>query len=337
MMNRHLSIVCSVVFALLLALPSQILAASITETRAAIGEGCQATGENSTAMGYQTTAGGTASIAMGCFTTAGGRNSFAGGQYMQLSGAAENTFVWGCSDSPQSISTPNVFLIFPTRTAGSVGIGTPDPGQKLDIHGEAGAMVLSRLNQVGTDNWFGWRFDRDAVEKWFIGMGPGDQNLLFRRTASSNDMVITEAGRVGIGRTPANYALEVQGEAGKTTGNGSWQILSDARLKDLTGKYTRGLDAIAGLRPVTFFYKQGNPLGLSTDEEYVGFIAQEVQEIFPEAVSERKDGYLDFNMHPVGVAMVNAIKELKAQNEALRAENMALREDIQQIKAALGL
>jgi len=35
-------------------------------------------------------------------------------------------------------------------------------------------------------------------------------------------------------------------------------------------------------------------------------------------------------MHPVNVALVNAVKELKAENEALR-------EEIVQIKVALGL
>jgi hypothetical protein len=90
------------------------------------------------------------------------------------------------------------------------------------------------------------------------------------------------------------------------------------------------LDAIASLRPVSFFYKQDNPRGLPSNEENIGLIAQEVQEVFPEAVSEGPDGYLDFNMHPVNVALVNAVKELKAEKEALRQE-------IRQIKAALGM
>jgi len=363
-MKRHMSVVCSVVFALLVGLPGHILAASITPTKAAIGEGCQATGDystamgvstiasghGSTAMGNSTTAGGDHSTAMGCateangvystaigyYTIAGGSNSFAGGTYMQLTGAANNTFVWGYSDSPQSISAANAFLIFPAGTAGRVGIGTPAPEHTLDIRGEADAMVLGRLNQVGTDRWFGWRFDRDAAEKWFIGMGPNDQNLLFRRTASSNDMVITEAGNVGIGTPAPNYLLEVNGDAAKP-GGGTWTNSSDERLKDVTGEYQHGLDAVTRLRPVLFHYKEGNPRGLPTQEEYVGFIAQEVAEVFPEAVSEGPDGYLDFNMHPINVALVNAVKELKAENEVLKAENTAMREDIARIKAALGM
>jgi len=123
------------------------------------------------------------------------------------------------------------------------------------------------------------------------------------------------------------YTLEVAGNAAKSSGGTTWINSSDERLKDITGEYNRGLDAILNLRPVTFFYKDSNPRGLPTDEENIGFIAQEVQEVFPEAVSEGPDGYLDFNMHPINVAVVNAIKELKAENDALRNENIIFREE----------
>jgi hypothetical protein len=79
------------------------------------------------------------------------------------------------------------------------------------------------------------------------------------------------------------------------------------RLKDITGDYDAGLNEIVVLRPVTFFYKDENPRGLPTNQEYIGFVAQEVQEVFPEAISEGPDGYLDFNMRPVNVVVVNAI------------------------------
>ncbi len=75
------------------------------------------------------------------------------------------------------------------------------------------------------------------------------------------------------------------------TGGGSWSNSSDARLKDITGEYSKGLDAIKKLSPVTFYYKEDNPRGLSSDQEYVGFVAQEVQEVLPEAVSKGLDGY----------------------------------------------
>jgi hypothetical protein len=144
-------------------------------------------------------------------------------------------------------------------------------------------------------------------------------------------------GNVGIGTTNPGYKLEVAGDAAKSSGGTTWINSSDERLKDITGQYDRGLDAIVSLRPVTFFYKEDNPRGLPTNEENIGFIAQEVQEIFPEAVSVGQDGYLDFNMHSVNVAVVNAIKELKAENDALRLENETLRQRIEKIETRLGI
>ncbi|HEJ83935.1 MAG TPA: hypothetical protein ENO25_05145, partial [Desulfobacteraceae bacterium] len=373
-------------------LPCDVLAASITETTAAIGQGCEASGPNSTAMGFytdatklastsmgagttasgifatamgfettaegenstamgkytrssgyasttlgvSTKAGGYASIASGYDTNAAGKYSFTGGYGIQLTTDADNTFAWGHDEDKTPISMANAFLIFPVGTPGRVGIGTPAPTTKLDIHGETDAIVLSRINQIGNRSWSGWRFDRNGSEKWFVGVGAVNDNLLFRRTASSNDMVINEAGNVGIGTTNPGYKLEVNGSAAKPDG-GFWSNSSDERLKDITGEYGQGLNEIVRLRPITFHYKEDNPRGLPTDDEYIGFIAQEVQEVFPEAVSEGPDGYLDFNMHPVNVALVNAVKELKAENEALKAENMAMREDIARIKAVLGM
>lgn len=48
----------------------------------------------------------------------------------------------------------------------------------------------------------------------------------------------------------------------------------------------------------------------------VGFSAQDVQKVFPEAVATDEDGYLNLNIHPILVTYVNAIKELNEKNEA---------------------
>jgi len=358
-MNRYRSIVCSVVFVGWVALPIQASAASITETKAAIGKDCVASGEFSTAMGSSSTASGRSSTAMGNFTTASGFAStamnhwttasgpfstaigfgttaagdlsFAGGTYMQLTDAADGTFVWGHSDTPQAISTANAFLIFPAGTPGKVGIGTPTPGSKLHVKGNGWPESFIFLDTHGADQDAGIRFYENASIKGHLYHDATNNILKFDYEGNSDQLVLGSAGGVGIHTKDLGwYSLVVNGLAAKTAGGTTWLSISDGRLKDITGEYTRGLDAVTRLRPVTFYYKPDNPKGLPTDEENIGFIAQEVQEVFPEAVNEGPDGYLDFNMHPVNVALVNAVKELKAENEALR-------EEICQIKAALGM
>ena len=63
--------------------------------------------------------------------------------------------------------------------------------------------------------------------------------------------------------------------------------------------------------------------------EYSGFMAQQVQQIFPEAVGTDDDGYLNFNIHPILVASVNAFKELNAKNRLLEEEVSTLKQELQ--------
>ena len=51
-------------------------------------------------------------------------------------------------------------------------------------------------------------------------------------------------------------------------------------------------------------------------------------EIFPEAVSANASGYLDFNIHSINVALVNAVKELKLEKDK---ELAALNSTIEQL------
>ncbi|MDP4264985.1 MAG: tail fiber domain-containing protein [Bacteroidota bacterium] len=92
-------------------------------------------------------------------------------------------------------------------------------------------------------------------------------------------------------------------------------IVSDERLKTIDGGYTKSLQDVLKLNTILFHYKIGNTLSLPSDEQYYGFSAQEVQKIYPEAVKTGKEGYLNFNMHPILVSFVNAFKEQQQQIE----------------------
>jgi hypothetical protein len=150
-----------------------------------------------------------------------------------------------------------------------------------------------------------------------------------------NPVTFLPNGNVGIGTTTPLYTLEVAGTAAKP-GGGSWTSSSDIRLKDVDGEYRRGLADIARLRGIRFHYKTDNPRKLPSNTEEIGFIAQDVREVFPECVTEGKDGYLDFNMHAINVALVNAVKELSGELNALRLELKAMKAELAGMKAADG-
>ncbi len=90
-------------------------------------------------------------------------------------------------------------------------------------------------------------------------------------------------------------------------------IASDARLKKNVESIKNGLEKIDALRPVTYEWK-------AMDGGGPGFIAQEVQKVFPKAVHEGKDGYLHMETSDFFPYLVQAVKELKANAETLRSE-----------------
>ncbi len=180
----------------------------------------------------------------------------------------------------------------------------------------------------------GLRLYEGETAKWHIFNNSDLGGLQIYNTGTTTAIFAKQSNSyVGIGTTNPTQALHVVGNAYKTLGGTSWATSSDLRLKNLTGNYTKGLNEITALQPIKYRYKNDNPRQLDSDLEQVGFVAQEVQKIFPEAVSEAEDGYLDFNIHAINVAMVNAIKELKLQNGELAKQVNELKSRLEEIEA----
>lgn len=83
---------------------------------------------------------------------------------------------------------------------GSVGIGTDSPASRLEIQSTSGASVILTIDQQGADNHSGIVLQRDAAEKWHVGMRNLDDHLRIRRNDSSTSLVVNNAsGFVGVG------------------------------------------------------------------------------------------------------------------------------------------
>ena len=131
-------------------------------------------------------------------------------------------------------------------------------------------------------------------------------------------MTIKDNGNVGIGTTAPDQRLSVNGSASKV-GGGSWAVFSDERLKNVNGRFTRGLSDLMRLNPIRFEYKPDNALGLRGEGEYVGFSAQEVERVLPEAVTRSANGYLQINNDPIIWTTLNAVKEQQEEISSLRS------------------
>jgi hypothetical protein len=205
--------------------------------------------------------------------------------------------------------------------SGNVGIGTASPtNAKLYIFGGNDAATTNAIHissADGTQTEFAFLSANQATEYLRLGYFNGTQlkNVFFD---------VGNTGRVGIGTTAPDQMLSVNGDASKN-GGGSWLTFSDERLKNIKGQFRTGLNAIMQLRPLRYEYKKDNAVGIKSDREYIGFGAQAVQKVIPEAVTANANGYLMVNSDPILWSMVNAIQEQQKQIEELKKEIRQLR------------
>jgi hypothetical protein len=99
-------------------------------------------------------------------------------------------------------------------------------------------------------------------------------------------------------------------------------------LKTVEGSFQAGLNEILRLNPINYRYKQHNALGIKDTDRHVGFVAQEVEKVIPEAVTKDSQGYRIVNNDPILWAMLNAIKQQEAliqkQADEIKAQQAQL-------------
>lgn len=103
-----------------------------------------------------------------------------------------------------------------------------------------------------------------------------------------------------------------------------YENLDDERQNDYDGVEDFADQELARL------LKKADRLDKKAEARYYGVIAQEVQEYFPECVSEDKEGMLSVDYSKFGLFAIEAVKELKKENEILK-------ERIKAIEDRLGL
>jgi len=109
---------------------------------------------------------------------------------------------------------------------------------------------------------------------------------------------------------PLTYNLEVSGSI--RTSAAVFQS-SDERLKSNILTVTEGLSKIVSSRGVTFDKDGTNQYGV---------IAQEIQKVLPEVVSEDNNGYLSVNYNGIVGVLIEAIKELKDEVDDLKSRQI---------------
>jgi hypothetical protein len=110
--------------------------------------------------------------------------------------------------------------------------------------------------------------------------------------------------------------------------NTTIQSISDVRTKENIVDSTDGLNVINALRPVRFDFKKG--FG-SEKKNQIGFIAQEIENVFSDAVDiwgesdDPKNPYKSVGTSALIPVLVKAIQELKSELDSIKAELQTLK------------
>ncbi|MFZ6012601.1 MAG: tail fiber domain-containing protein, partial [Bacteroidota bacterium] len=254
-------------------------------------------------------------------------------------------------------------------------------GVRVDANKPSGASgsvfgIYNLTNNAGTGTTYGMYVDANkpsGIAGTLYGLyvtsdNDGTSNSYVVRGSSIGSTTATEygiyisgedenylQGSLGVGRLVTTNKLEVNGEASKTTAGG-WIANSDRRIKTDIHSIDNALQTIRSLRPVKFKYTDywlaKNPS--IKDRYYYNFIAQEYQQVFPDAVKgsgEYIEGdtkeILQIDTYDAGIVTIRAIQELAEKVEQLEKENAQLkaekttvenelRAEIAEIKKMLG-
>lgn len=222
--------------------------------------------------------------------------------------------VYGSVNTPTSIWAGGVRGIT-VNPGGFVGIGTTNTNapyrlqvvedfSKADIGGAIYGLSSNNIGVLGQSTngvgVMGWAND-SGMAGHFIG-----------KVGVQGDLFPTFDGyRLGTPtkRWTAVYAV-----------NGTIQT-SDARMKKGIANLRYGLNELMQLRPVSFQWKDDN-----NGQQHLGFIAQETQQVIPEAVVQPTDAdsTLGMNYSTLIPVVIKSIQEQQGELETLKSDNEAL-------------
>jgi hypothetical protein len=218
-----------------------------------------------------------------------------------------------------------------TYVSGRVGIGTEYPSAGLHVKGNSYPESFIFL-EAGTGQDAGFRLYEGSNAKWHLFNNVGAGGLHVYNNAGQTAIFAKQANSyVGINNTDPTQSLDVNGNARfRTIGSGAYAGVvnraadgtlttstSDGRLKENVESLENSLDKVTRLRGVSFTWKSNPEYG-----KRIGFIAQEFEKVMPELVfTNEADGYKGINYAEVSAVLVEAVKELKAENDRLKSEN----------------
>ena len=265
-------------------------ARTVGENAITIGAGPFATdtGKNAISIGYNAEAIAKNSLAIGYNASAMDENSVAIGY--NATAPYKNTVVLG--DTNTTVYIPGNLVVNHAALIGR-NAGRNDNLYFRPYAQEDGRhfAVLNAGDWKGEDSNLSMVQDDTNTDKLVVRVGPySTQTEWWRRDYKDNN------------RTHINFEDPTKGNNPKS------HRQSDIRLKNVGEPFTAGLDELEKLNFYHFTFKKDKD-----QVPQVGVMAQDLQKVFPQAVSKDDGGWLTIRWDEMFYAAINAIKELNTK------------------------
>ncbi|MFN8250196.1 MAG: tail fiber domain-containing protein [Ferruginibacter sp.] len=217
-----------------------------------------------------------------------------------------------------------------STNSGNIGIGISTPTQQF--HTTRGVRFQGLTTSPGGASAITNMIGADATGVLWLAPIParcGLLNYIPKTANTSGDMgcslIYDDATSVGISTTGPFTYTSFSGLSGTTPppSSGTYKLAvngvvsalayyasSDSRFKNDITNLTDAMSKIRKIRPVTYFWKDKEFPDKNFDNtQQIGFIAQELEKIVPQAVAKNKDGYYAVNYSAIIPVLTAAVKE----------------------------
>ena len=256
----------------------------------------QATATDSIAIGTNATSTGAQGVAIGRFAQATGVRSLAigpgfkeGGTSASARATAQNSMALGMN--AEANHTNSV----------AIGPGATTSGDRQIVLGSANTreIILGSEETIVTIPGF-LKVGKNTV----LGYSGNSYRTFVRHKTYKKDNWWLKSIEVesGSGNDRFRWGEDYSESAFKKA------FTSDRRLKNVGEKYTAGLDELKKLEFFHYTFKKDE-----NKTPMVGVMAQDLQKVFPDAVTKGDDGYLRIRLEDMFYAVINAVKELDSK------------------------
>ncbi len=300
-----------------------------------------ASGPNATVAGgsSDTASGASSFVAGGVLNKASGSTSFAAGA--QAKAIHAGAFVWADRTGGDFASTAgDQFLI---RATGGMGVNTNAPyanaSTDLTLPGSIGfkngTTPMMYIYESGSSN----------SDRPIISHSPGFSDYGLKYSDVGDELIFQSAGSsiMTVDLVGTTDVLDVNGNIIVGTGTTgcvkdadgtviAGTCSSDERLKTKIKPFPDVLEKLIQLQPVHFYWKaEEYPEKHFGKSQSFGLIAQEVEKILPDLVTEDEEGFLAVRYNKLPLLLLQAVKEQQKTIEELKAEVGDLKELVEKL------